>query len=65
LRRSIPDEFLSQLLDLNESEVCASVRIVRARLKNPPVESAELIDSIQHLGLPETATRLRDDTQLL
>lgn len=60
-----PDEFLSHLLDLNDAEVCASVRVVRARLRNPPIEAGELIDSIQALGLPETATRLREYMQLL
>lgn len=32
-----PDEFLSHLLDLNDAEVCDSVRAVRARLRNPPI----------------------------
>ncbi len=60
-----PDEFIANELDLYESAVCESVKIVRARLKNPPKSVDDYLRTLERQGLVETVARLRDFAALL
>ena len=54
-----PDEFLMHLETLRPGILGQAAKIVRARLKNPPVAAADYIDTILRQGLPATAATLR------
>lgn len=60
-----PDEFLTHLLDLNPGRFCSAVKRQRAGLKNPPQTVDQLLATLEHQGLPETVSRLRDFHELL
>ena len=60
-----PDEFISDLIDLEPGTVCGAVKTVRRRLKAPPYAAAALLDLLQAQGLLGTATRLRGFVTLL
>jgi hypothetical protein len=60
-----PDEFLSNLINLSPGAFCASVRKVRARLKNPPYSAAEYLDVMRNVGLIATAGELAEFDQLI
>ena len=60
-----PDEFIANELDLYQSAVCESVKIVRARLKNPPRSVDEHLATLEKQGLAVTVARLRDFAGLL
>ncbi len=50
-----PDDFVMDLVDLNEKRAVAAFRELRARKKNPPMESAELIRRLRDGGLVQTS----------
>lgn len=50
-----PDDFVMDLVDLNEKRAVAAFRELRARKKNPPIESAELIRRLRDGGLVQTS----------
>ncbi|MDJ0034177.1 MULTISPECIES: PIN domain-containing protein [Pantoea] len=53
-----PDEFIADLLDLNQALVLQAVQRQRARLKNPPKSVDEYFDILLKLGLPKTVKAL-------
>jgi predicted nucleic acid-binding protein len=50
-----PDDFVMDLVDLNEKRAVAAFRELRARKKNPPVGVAELIRRLRDGGLVQTS----------
>ncbi len=60
-----PDDFVANELELDPPAVCESVRIVRARLKNPPRSVDEYLATLERQGLVETAANLRNFAALL
>lgn len=57
-----PDEFISDLIDLNPARVLAAVARHRQSLKNPPKTTDEYLDTLLQQGLPETVSQLRQWT---
>lgn len=54
-----PDEFISDLIDLNAARVLSAVAYHRQALKNPPKTTTEYLDTLLQQGLPETVNQLR------
>lgn len=54
-----PDEFVSDLIDLNPAKVLAAIARHRRALKNPPKTAKEYLDTLLKQGLPETVSQLR------
>jgi len=54
-----PDEFISDLIDLNAASVLAVVARHRRTLRNPPKTTDEYLDTLLQQGLPETVSQLR------
>jgi hypothetical protein len=54
-----PDEFISDLIDLNAAKVLAAIARHRQSLKNPPKTSKEYLDTLLQQGLPETVSQLK------
>jgi len=54
-----PDEFISDLIDLNPAKVLDAVSRHRRSLKNPPKSSKDYLDTLLQQGLPETVSQLR------
>lgn len=54
-----PDAFLMHLENLSPGILAEAAKIVRARLKNPPVTAADYIETVHRQGLPATAANLR------
>jgi hypothetical protein len=50
-----PDDFVMDLVDLNEKRAVAAFRELRARKKNPPWETAELVERLRGGGLVQTS----------
>ena len=55
-----PDEFITQLLDLNAGAVCGAAKGHRASLKAPPKTVDEYLATLIKQHLPETVSRLRE-----
>ncbi|WP_293332422.1 PIN domain-containing protein [Microcoleus sp. CAWBG58] len=55
-----PDDFILHLLDLNWQTVCKAAEKQRIRLKNPPKTPDEYLETLVELGLPLSATRMRE-----
>lgn len=60
-----PDDFLLNQLDLNPIAALKSIKAMRARWRKPPVAALELAVSLERLGLPLTAARLREVAELI
>lgn len=54
-----PDEFISDLLDLNAAIVLSVVARHRQSLKNPPKTARDYLDTLLQQGLPETVKQLK------
>lgn len=54
-----PDEFITNLIGLNEPKVIQAVRSQRTSLRNPPRTADELLDILLQQQLPETVRLLR------
>lgn len=54
-----PDEFISDLIDLNPARVLEAVAKHRQSLKKPPKTPEEYLDTLLQQGLPETVSQLR------
>lgn len=54
-----PDDFVFNQLGINDAAVLVSVQRCRLRLKNPPRNAAEYLDTLERQGLPKTVSRLR------
>jgi hypothetical protein len=50
-----PDDFVMDLVDLNEKRAVAAFRELRARKKNPPWTEDELLQRLRNAGLVQTA----------
>jgi hypothetical protein len=50
-----PDDFVMDLVDLNEKRAVAAFRELRARKKNPPWTPSELVQRLQRGGLIQTS----------
>lgn len=50
-----PDDFVMDLVDLNEKRAVAAFRELRARKKNPPWQAAELVERLRVAGLVQTS----------
>ncbi|WP_293276571.1 MULTISPECIES: PIN domain-containing protein [unclassified Microcoleus] len=55
-----PDEFILRLLNFNWQGVCKAAEKQRIRLKNPPKTPDEYLQTLVELGLPLSATRMRE-----
>ena len=53
-----PDEFISDLIDLNPARVLEAVARHRKSLKKPPKSVREYLDTLLQQGLPETVSQL-------
>lgn len=60
-----PDDFVANELDLFQPAVCEAVKVVRARLKNPPRSVEEYLATLERQGLAETVANLREFAALL
>lgn len=56
-----PDDFIMDLVDLNEKRAVAAFRELRARKKNPPWETSELIQRLRHATLVQTSIWLNTE----
>lgn len=54
-----PDDFITDLMELNVSSVLEAVRRHRASLKKPPFSALDYLDCLLKQRLPETVSRLR------
>ena len=54
-----PDTFVAHLIGLDQEVVCAAIRRMRERYKNPPMTAAEYLDSLEKKGLSRSAGLLR------
>lgn len=54
-----PDEFITDLIDLNSSAVIEAARAHRKGLKNPPLNTDSYIDCLLKQQLPQSVSRLR------
>jgi len=54
-----PDTFVAHLIGLDQEAVCAAIRRMRERYKNPPMTAAEYLDSLDKKGLTRSALLLR------
>jgi len=54
-----PDDFVMDLVDLNEKRAVAAFRELRARKKNPPWEIGELVQRLRNAGLVQTSLWLQ------
>lgn len=50
-----PDDFIMDLIDLNEKRAVAAFRELRARKKNPPWTVDEIVKRLQTSGLVQTS----------
>ncbi len=55
-----PDDFISDLFDLNHSVALNAVRLQRNALKKPPMTTEEFLEMLLKQGLPMTVKALRN-----
>lgn len=55
-----PDDFVVNLIDLDEIKAKNAVEKMVARRKNPPVDANKLISKFEGSGLPKTAKRFKE-----
>lgn len=60
-----PDDFISDLIELNIGTVLDAVRKHRAGLKNPSFSAGEYLDLLLKQRLPETVSKLRPLTLMI
>lgn len=60
-----PDEFISDVFDLNKEAVYAAAKAQRSRLKKPPVPVDEFLLTLEKQGLVETVAELRKAIDLI
>ena len=65
LEKERPDDFLSNLLDLEPGAFCAAVRTARIGKKNPPYTVDEYLSNLTQHGLVVTVAELRPYAYLL
>ena len=60
-----PDEFISNMIEVYTPRVISAVREMRARLKNPPKEVGEFLETLQNQGLPQSVAKLSEYAESL
>lgn len=60
-----PDEFLDQLIALDRVGVCAALKTVRARLRNPPMSAGDYLDRLEKQGLIRSVATMRSYVGLI
>lgn len=55
-----PDEFISNMIEIYTPRVISAVREMRARLKNPPKEVGEFLETLHSQGLPQSVAKLSE-----
>jgi predicted nucleic acid-binding protein len=60
-----PDEFIAHLIDLAPTAVLGAAKIVRARLKNPPLSPQEYLDRLSQQQLSITVDFLTEGISLI
>ena len=60
-----PDEFLNCQLDLAPNVVCTAAKRHRSSLKNPPMNVAEYLASLERQGLAQTVSSMREYAELI
>lgn len=53
-----PDDFICNLINLNPTKALEAFRQQVARLKNPPIAAAQVLENLSKSSLPATAARL-------
>lgn len=60
-----PDDFVMNQLQLQQLVALEAVKRMRARWRNPERTASELINALEHRGLPLTAEHLRQASSLI
>lgn len=60
-----PDLFLDQIINLNPDIVCAAIKRLRTRLKNPPMNIHQYLAVLEKQALPKTVKKLESLLSLL
>ncbi len=55
-----PDEFVSNMIVIHTPSVISAVREMRQRLRKPPKNVTEFLDTLQQQGLPQTVSKLSE-----
>lgn len=55
-----PDDFILHLIELDPTAVCAAASRQRRTLKNPPKTAEEYLDILTLVGLPLSASKIRE-----
>jgi hypothetical protein len=54
-----PDVLFCELLDAAFDDFCAAAQVQRLALKHPPMTIEQFLATLETVGLPQTAARLR------
>jgi hypothetical protein len=60
-----PDDFVVNQLHLNHTEALKAVKAMRARLERPSQTAAQLLETLQRCGMPQTALFLAENAILI
>jgi PIN domain len=60
-----PDDFIVNQLHLNLTEALKAVKAQRARLERPKLTASQLLATLTHCGLPQTALLLAENAELI
>ena len=60
-----PDEFIAHVLTLDMPMALGEIRVMRARLRNPPFTPEEFLDLLARQGLPQTVEIVRESVALI
>lgn len=60
-----PDDFIGNLIDLNQNAVALAVKTQRQRLKNPPYSQYEFLEILRKQQLTKTVSFLEDIIDLI
>lgn len=60
-----PDEFIAHLCDLSPSTIYKVAKMIRARLKNPPMSVDDYLNCLAKQGLSKTVDFLREAESLI
>jgi len=60
-----PDEFVSNMIEIDTPKVIAVVREMRQRLQNPCIEVDNFLATLRSQGLPQSVNRLSNYSRLL
>jgi hypothetical protein len=55
-----PDDFVLNCIDLAPAAIVASVQLQAGALKNPPQSVADVLDTLQRIGLVQSVAKLRE-----